>query len=144
MCAYKPDVLFILQLLELMNGPVVCVFCGSAEKGLQGIQDHCLATHGLTMERVPKMFACRFCGEIHNKETAMKHLHEKHPESSNMGLFHAFKLCLKEKVEISSKEKAENLKRCSVRINKAPPGFTVEVNPERRFEDDDWLNLSSD
>ena len=74
----------------------------------------------------------------------MKHLHEKHPESSNMGLFHSFKLCLKEKVETSSKEKAQRLKRCCVRISKAPPGFTVEVNPERRFEDDDWLTLSSD
>ena len=92
-----------------MDGPVSCVFCGSAEKGLQGIQDHCLATHGLTMERVEKMFACRLCGEIHSKETVMKHLSENHPEGLNMALFHVVKLCLKEKVEMSSKKNAEKL-----------------------------------
>ena len=119
------------------------VFCGSAEKGLQSIQDQRLATHGLTMERVEKMFACRFCGEIHSKETVLKHLSENHPEGLNMALFHCVKLCLKERVEMGSKKQAEKLRKCSVMLHKAPPGFNVQVNPERMYEDEDWLALTS-
>ena len=80
----------------------------------------------------------------HSKETVLKHLSENHPEGLNMALFHCVKLCLKERVEMSSKKQAEKLRKCSVMLNKAPPGFNVQVNPERMYEDEDWLALSSD